>query len=58
MIYRTAKEVLKSRSFTPPKLIQELARNASKLISLGHQTGEGWFLTGEMIDLIESGVKT
>ncbi|WP_461363075.1 acyl-CoA dehydratase activase-related protein [Candidatus Darwinibacter acetoxidans] len=55
---RTAKEVLaKSRSFTPPKLIQELARNASKLISLGHQTGEGWFLTGEMIDLIESGVK-
>ncbi|HOB39451.1 MAG: acyl-CoA dehydratase activase-related protein [Limnochordia bacterium] len=55
---RTAKEVLaKSRRFTPPKLIQELARTASKLISLGHQTGEGWFLTGEMIDLIESGVK-
>jgi len=55
---RAAKEVLsKSKRFTPPKLIQELARTASKLISLGHQTGEGWFLTGEMIHLIESGVK-
>jgi predicted nucleotide-binding protein (sugar kinase/HSP70/actin superfamily) len=26
------------------------------VISLGHQTGEGWFLTGEMVELIESGV--
>jgi predicted nucleotide-binding protein (sugar kinase/HSP70/actin superfamily) len=24
---------------------------------LGHQTGEGWFLTGEMVELIENGVK-
>src|SRR5690606_11023674 len=55
---RTAKEVLAaSRRFSPPKLIQELAKTASQLISLGHQTGEGWFLTGEMIDLLESGVK-
>ena len=26
------------------------------LISLGHQTGEGWLLTAEMVALLESGV--
>ena len=25
------------------------------MISVGNQTGEGWFLTGEMLELIESG---
>ena len=25
-------------------------------MSLGNQTGEGWFLTGEMVELINSGV--
>ena len=28
---------------------------ASPILSLGNQTGEGWFLTAEMIELIESG---
>ena len=28
---------------------------ASKVLSLGNQTGEGWFLTAEMIELIEEG---
>ena len=28
---------------------------ASPVLSLGNQTGEGWFLTAEMIELIESG---
>ncbi|MDE6982607.1 MAG: hypothetical protein K2P60_14610, partial [Lachnospiraceae bacterium] len=27
----------------------------SHIVSLGNQTGEGWFLTGEMLELIESG---
>ena len=27
------------------------------ILSLGNQTGEGWFLTGEMVELIESGTK-
>lgn len=53
--YRTA--LAASKRFSPPKLIREVAKNASKVISLGHQTGEGWFLTGEMVELIESGVK-
>ncbi len=45
----------KSRRFTPPARIQELGRMASEIVSLGNQTGEGWFLTGEMLELIHSG---
>lgn len=57
--YRRAAKVAlaKSKRFYPPRLIKEVAKSASKIISLGHQTGEGWFLTGEIIDLIENGVK-
>src|SRR5690606_3764360 len=32
-----------------------LAESASKILSIGNQTGEGWFLTAEMIELIEGG---
>lgn len=46
----------KSNRFEPPKSISELAAGASKHLSLGNQTGEGWFLTAEMVELIESGV--
>lgn len=53
--YRAA--LAASKRFSPPKFIREVAKNASAVISLGHQTGEGWFLTGEMVELIESGVK-
>ena len=28
---------------------------AKDIVSLGNQTGEGWFLTGEMLELIHSG---
>ncbi len=47
----------KSKRFSPPSTISELAEGASKVLSLGHQTGEGWFLTAEMIELIKSGTK-
>ena len=30
---------------------------AKGFVSLGNQTGEGWFLTGEMLELIHSGVE-
>jgi predicted CoA-substrate-specific enzyme activase len=43
--------------FSPPSEIDKLAEGASQIVSLGNQTGEGWFLTGEMVELIESGVK-
>ncbi|MGL5153202.1 MAG: acyl-CoA dehydratase activase-related protein [Clostridium sp.] len=46
----------KSERFHAPKKIKELADMASPILSLGHQTGEGWFLTAEMIELIKSGV--
>ena len=46
-----------SKRFHSPKTIQELARGASPILSLGNQTGEGWFLTGEMVELIENGTR-
>ena len=46
-----------SKRFHAPKTIQELAEGAAPILSLGNQTGEGWFLTGEMVELIESGTK-
>ena len=45
----------KSRRFHPPSTIYKLAEEASQILSLGNQTGEGWFLTAEMIELIKSG---
>lgn len=45
----------KSRHFTPSASIEELAKMASPIVSVGNQTGEGWFLTGEMLELIHSG---
>ena len=49
------KALKKSNRFDPPASIQHLAKKASSIVSIGNQTGEGWFLTGEMIELIESG---
>ena len=49
------KEFQKSRHFTPPTPIEELAKYASSIVSIGNQTGEGWFLTGEMLELIHNG---
>jgi predicted nucleotide-binding protein (sugar kinase/HSP70/actin superfamily) len=55
---RPYKQALEGNSrFVAPKAIGEIAEEASRVLSLGHQTGEGWFLTGEMIELITSGVK-
>ena len=51
------KELAASKHFTPPSEIRDLAEMAKGFVSLGNQTGEGWFLTGEMLELIHSGVK-
>ncbi len=54
----TAKHALsKSKRFDPPVHIKKLAALAEPVVSIGNQTGEGWFLTGEMLELIHSGVK-
>lgn len=49
------KALKKSKRFDPPASIEHLANKASSIVSIGNQTGEGWFLTGEMIELIETG---
>ena len=49
------KELEKSNRFDPPPRIRDLAEYAKPIVSLGNQTGEGWFLTGEMIELIHGG---
>lgn len=36
--------------------IKDIARLAEPFISLGNQYGEGWFLTGEMAELLTTGV--
>jgi predicted nucleotide-binding protein (sugar kinase/HSP70/actin superfamily) len=46
-----------SSRYTSPKGIHEIAKGAKNILSLSNQTGEGWFLTGEMVELIESGTE-
>jgi len=47
----------KSKRFSEGGRIEEIAEKASNIISIGNQCGEGWLLTGEMVELIDSGVK-
>ncbi len=51
------KALRNSRRFTEPSHIEETAKAASQVISLGNQCGEGWLLTGEMVELINHGVE-
>ncbi|MCF0143660.1 MAG: 2-hydroxyacyl-CoA dehydratase [Firmicutes bacterium] len=46
-----------SKRFEEPNHIEETGKSASQVISLGNQCGEGWLLTGEMVELIENGVE-
>jgi len=45
-----------SKRFDVPMPIEEIAEQTKPFLSIGNQYGEGWFLTGEMIELIKSGV--
>ena len=38
------------------KVAYDLLEFAEPIVSIGNQTGEGWFLTGEMVELIHDGV--
>ena len=49
------KECKKSKHFDAPSDIRELAKMADDIVSIGNQTGEGWFLTAEMLELIHNG---
>ena len=46
-----------SKRFKEGARIEEIAEKATNIISIGNQCGEGWLLTGEMVELIDSGVK-
>ena len=45
----------RSEHFHAPTRIETIASYAEPIVSIGNQTGEGWFLTGEMVELIKSG---
>jgi predicted CoA-substrate-specific enzyme activase len=46
----------KSTRFTAPIAIEKMGELASPIVSVCNITGEGWFLTAEMIELIHTGV--
>ena len=45
----------KSRRFEAPMDIEQVAELAKPFLSIGNQYGEGWFLTGEMVELVKTG---
>ena len=56
-IRKPALEALEqSRRFEAPMPLEEIAHQTKPFLSIGNQYGEGWFLTGEMIELIKQGV--
>ncbi len=48
--------IKKSKNFTPIHSIKTTAQNAENFLSIANDTGEGWFLTGEIINLIKDDV--
>ncbi|MCL2362174.1 MAG: 2-hydroxyacyl-CoA dehydratase [Defluviitaleaceae bacterium] len=50
------KALTASKRFHAPVPIDKMGELASPIVSLGNVTGEGWFLTAEMVELIHSGV--
>ena len=51
-----AEALRRSRRFKPPMPIEHIAELAMPILSVGNQYGEGWFLCGEMAELLEDGV--
>lgn len=45
-----------SKRFSGPNHIKHIASRAQEVTSLGNQCGEGWLLTGEMVELLDMGV--
>ena len=44
-----------SKRFEAPMDIEKVADLAKPFLSIGNQYGEGWFLTGEMVELVKTG---
>ncbi len=45
-----------SKNYLPPSDIWHLEDKVKDILSIGNQTGEGWFLTAEMIEYIENDI--
>jgi len=57
MYRRTMKRCLRrSKRFEAPKMIYDMMDGVNDIVQLGNIMGEGWFLTAEMIELINEGV--
>ena len=53
----TRKALAKSKKgYLPTSNIWHLADNVKSVLSTGNQTGEGWFLTAEMLEYMENGI--
>ena len=48
--------LIASERFDATPSIETIAELAEPIVSLGNQTGEGWLVTGEMVELIQHGV--
>lgn len=44
------------KSYLKPVEIWALAKKVEPILSVGNQSGEGWFLTAEMLEYIENGI--
>ena len=53
---KTVRDLLKETRYRNTCNIYELAENVEGILSTGNQTGEGWFLTAEMVELIKDGI--
>ncbi|MBQ3876087.1 MAG: hypothetical protein II796_00970, partial [Oscillospiraceae bacterium] len=42
--------------YLKPVEIWDLAKKVEPILSVGNQSGEGWFLTAEMLEYIENGI--
>ena len=49
------KALAASERFEPIMHIEDIAQGASDIIDLGNTMGEGWLLTGEMVELVKEG---
>ena len=53
---KTVKKELEGTRYRQVTNIYHLAENVKGIISTGNQTGEGWFLTAEMVELMKDGI--
>ena len=56
LLRQPAKKQLKKCGFGDIHSIYTVADHAQEVVSLGNMCGEGWFLSGEMIELITQGI--